>query len=482
MNQEDRLRIYEIPDGVGIKRDFSVFVNLDGTEEWREARCYEVKVDMHEIRRASMAYFDFEGKINIKIRFNNYMDIYQVDIRPKSRKIIPVFTEREIYFSLEHPENLSIEVNRDRFHNLHLFAGKIQESVPDTTDKEVRILKGDLQKPVVHSMYEMDRFFKETGEGRTLFFEPGIHYFEECILKIPSETDIYIAGGAVIVGSFVCDGINKVKIWGRGVVYQACFGRFSSLRGVRVSKSCDVIIEGITFINPPHYTVYIGGSESITVRNIKSFSCEGWSDGIDVMSSSNILIENVFMRNSDDCIALYGRRWEYNGDTRDILVRHSTLWADVAHPTNIGCHGDYESEGNVIEHIVFTDIDILEHHEPQKQCQGCMCINAGDKNTVRNVKYKNIRIESIEYGKLLDIQLICGRYNQASGKGIENIFFEDIFFDGYGERTSEIKGIDEKRYVRNIMFDNLVIRGEKAVTASQANIHVSEYAYNVSFG
>ena len=141
MDQENNLRIYEIPDGVDIKRDFSVFVRLEGTEEWRESRCYEVKVDMHEVRRASMTYFDFEGKVNVKIRFNNYMDIYQVDIRPKSRKIIPVFTEREIYFSLEHPENLSIEVNRDRFHNLHLFAGEIQESVLDTTDKEVRILR-----------------------------------------------------------------------------------------------------------------------------------------------------------------------------------------------------------------------------------------------------------------------------------------------------------------------------------------------------
>ncbi len=34
------------------------------------------------------------------------------------------------------------------------------------------------------------------------------------------------------------------------------------------------------FVNPPHYTVYLGDSENVELRNVKSFSCEGWSDGL----------------------------------------------------------------------------------------------------------------------------------------------------------------------------------------------------------
>lgn len=475
------LRIYPIPDGIATKNDFTIYVRLDGTEQWNEIACYEVKVDMHDVRKASMAYFDFEGKVNVKIHFNNYMEIYQVDIRPKSRNIIPQFTEKDIYLDLTQPENLSIEINRDRFHNIHLFAGKILENIPDIQDGNTMFLCGDLRKPAIYNTVEICRRLKEMPRGRTLYFGQGIHYFEECVLRIPSDTNVYLEGGAVVIGSFVCDRVDGIKIYGRGVVDQVNFERFCSLRGVRISHSCNICIEGITFINPPHYTVYVGGSENIVIRDIKAFSCEGWSDGIDLMSSKNIIISHVFMRNSDDCIALYGGRWDFHGNTCNILVEHSVLWADVAHPTNIGCHGDWNDGGNLIEDIVFRDVDILEHHEPQKQCMGCMCINAGDRNTVRNVRYENIRVEQIEHGKLLDLRIICGRYNLAPGKLIENIYFKDIYYNGYGEETSEIGGDDEESKVRNIIFDNLVVRGKVVDRGETGNINIGRNAYNIVF-
>lgn len=123
-------------------------------------------------------------------------------------------------------------------------------------------------------------------------------------------------------------------------------------------------------IDPPHYSIFIGQSEQIVIDNFKSFSTRGWSDGIDIMSSSEVRIQDVFMRNSDDCIAIYGSRWDFYGDTRNISVRDSILWADVAHPLMIGTHGDHERNGDTIESIVFANIDILNHHEPQENYWG----------------------------------------------------------------------------------------------------------------
>ena len=60
------------------------------------------------------------------------------------------------------------------------------------------------------------------------------------------------------------------------------------------------MIDGITVVNPDHYTVFGGGAEGVTIKNLKSFSCKGWSDGIDMMCCHDVLIDNVFMRNSDD--------------------------------------------------------------------------------------------------------------------------------------------------------------------------------------
>ena len=473
---KNRVMIYPVPDYVALREDFTVSVRAEGEKEWKNVQCYEVKVDMHEVRKASMACFDFEGRIDIRIRFNNYMDIYRVDVRPKRKEIVPTFTEHEIFFSLEHPENLSIEINNDRFHNLHLFAGR-----PCRSPGEENILRltGDLHRPKIHSTDEIRRRLELMPKGRCLVFEPGLHYLEECIFKIPSDTQIYIDGGAVIVGGLVCENVKNVKIYGHGIIHQAAFERFSALRGLRISHSSDICLEGLTFINPPHYTVYIGGSEKIRINGIKSFSCEGWSDGIDMMSSREIRIQNIFMRNSDDCIAIYGKRWDFQGDTRDIRVRNAVLWADVAHPVNIGCHGDIDRE-NIIEDIVFQDIDILEHHEPQQDCMGCMCVNAGDRNTVRNIRFEDIYVEHMEHGRLFDLRIICGRYNSAPGRLIENIFFKNIRFCCDGEEISRISG-DRNNPVRNIIFKNHNVRVRRILRSKQGNIQIGENVHNVTF-
>lgn len=478
--RDDHLMVYPIPEGIAVRKDFRVFVRQQGTQDWKEAACYEVEVDMHEVRKASMASFDFLGKVDIKICFNLkcYREIYRVDIRPESRGIKPEVVGNEIYFKLDHPENLSVEINGDRFHNLHLFAGKPYEK-PEEDDNTL-VLKVDSNYPGIHGADALFRSLSRMPKGRTLRFEPGLHYISECILRIPSDTNVHICGGAVIVGGFVCENVEHVRIYGSGVVYQSGFERYSSLRGVRICYSQNIQIEGISFIDPPHYTVYIGESENIEIRNIKSFSCEGWSDGIDIMSSRNILVDGVFMRNSDDCIAIYGHRWDFYGDTSNIVVEHSVLWADVAHPMNIGCHGNYEKGGDRIYDIVFRDVDVLEHHEPQKACMGCMCINVGDGNTVRNVRFEDIRVEHMEHGKLLDVQTICGRYNPIPGKRIEDVHFKNIFYDGYGEETSEIRGIAGSS-VRNVTFENVVVRGRTICNEEQGNLYVGENVENVRF-
>ncbi|MFR6034460.1 MAG: glycosyl hydrolase family 28 protein [Bacilli bacterium] len=42
----------------------------------------------------------------------------------------------------------------------------------------------------------------------------------------------------------------------------------------------------------------------VHIDNIKTVSEIGWDDGIDVVSCKNVLIENCFLRNKDDCIAI----------------------------------------------------------------------------------------------------------------------------------------------------------------------------------
>jgi hypothetical protein len=174
-----------------------------------------------------------------------------------------------------------------------------------------------------------------------------------------------------------------------------------------------------------------------------------------------MIVEDVFMRNSDDCIAIYAHRWGFYGDSRNIIVRNSILWADVAHPIMIGTHGNPEKP-ETIEDILFSNIDILNHDEPQLNYQGCMSINVSDENLARNIRFEKIRIEDFEQGQLVNLRVTFNKkYAKAPGRGIENIYFKDITYNGsYSNILSVITGYNETRGINNVVFENLKINGK----------------------
>jgi polygalacturonase len=286
---------------------------------------------------------------------------------------------------------------------------------------------------------------------------------------------VYIAGGAVVRAKFVCDRVVNVKIIGRGILDQP-------QRGVEVTHSKNVEIDGIIVINPKHYTVYGGASQNLTIRNLKSFSAQGWSDGIDLMSCSDVIIDDVFMRNSDDCIAIYAHRWDFYGNARNYSITNSTLWADIAHPTNIGLHGNTAAEGDTIENIVFKNIDILEQDEDDVDYQGCMAISGSDLNLIRNIRYENIRVDDFEEGQLLNIRVLFNKkYSTGPGRNISNIYFKDISYTGNNTSTSVIRGLDAGHAVKGITFENLKINGKKVLSAREANILTGESTEAITF-
>lgn len=473
----NRVITHPVPDSAVLQKDYKVRVRAVGEEGFRELSTFQVKVDMHDVHTASMAYFDFEGKVEVEISGPRY--IYQVDLRPLSFSIPYKCDTKTVRFILNKPADLSIEFNKDRHHNLHLFAGHIEENKPDRNHGNTLVISGNLKGL---SSFGNDTMKKLAAmpKGRTLFIEPGFYHIREAAVRLPSDTNVYLAGGAVIAGAFICSHTENIRIYGRGIIYQAEFHRFSGINGLRLSFANNIRLEDIIFINPPHYTVYIGGCRNIQISNIKAFSCEGWSDGIDIMSSENISIQGGFLRNSDDCIAIYGSRWEYSGNSRNINVKGLTVWADVAHPTVIGTHGEHEKEGDILEDISFEDMDILEHNEYQAGYLGCLAINAGDKNTVRNISYKNIRIEPFLHGKLLDVQVKCNPdYNPAPGKRIEHIRFQDIYYSGCGEVTSQIQGYSEEFIVKDVILENIVINGKMAESLEEANIETGIHTKDI---
>lgn len=426
--------------------DYTVKVRKPGGD-WEDLYEYNVKVDLDKPQDASMVYFDFSGTVEVYVQKNNG-NIQTAKIRPSSYDIHPLLNGNSITFTLTAPRKISIEFDGDKLHNLHLFANPVETVHPDPNDPDV------------------------------VYFGPGLHIPKDLpgdAFNISSGKTVYIAGGAIVRGKLLCDKVENVHITGRGIIDQP-------QRGIEIRHSKHVTIDGIIVVNPKHYTVFAGGSDHLTIRNLKSFSANPWSDGLDFMSCSDVSVDDVFMRNSDDCITVYGHRWEFYGDARNYTVTNSVLWADVAHPINIGVHGDTEKTGEVIENLLFRNIEILEHDEDDLTAEGCMAIQAGDLNLVRNVRFEDINVDNFQEGKLLQLKVaFYDKYNAAPGRGIENILFKNINYNGINNAPSIIDGLDKDHLVKDVTFENLRINGQLITHLRAANIQLGEYVKNIVF-
>lgn len=450
-----KVEVAGAPQGISLNNDFTVKVRPEGKSKWVLVPTYLVKVDevretKHHVEHASMATFDFSEKVEIAVTYNKGK-IDSARVRPLSYDIPFTIEGNTLQFSLEKPANLSVEVNGDIFHNLHLFANPL------------------------------DTFKVDKKNPDLIYFGPGIHRFEGGEFRIPSGKTVYVAGGAVMMGRMLIENVHDVKLLGRGIIDP------SVKMGIRIANSRNVYVEGLMATQ-----CATGGSDSVTIRNVKVISYFGWGDGMNVFSSRNVLFDRVFCRTSDDCTTVYGTRLGFEGPSSNITMQNSTLWADVAHPIFIGIHGNVDKP-EILENLNYVNIDILDHKEKQLNYQGCLAINAGDENLIRNVRFEDIRIENFRQGQLVNLRIFFNeKYCKAPGRGIENVVFKNVSYTGNRAEISVIEGYDAQRKVRNIRFENLRINGQIISddmpgkpkwyhTGDMARIYVGPHVEGVSF-
>ena len=421
MYSQDRIITYPAPDSAVLNADYSTCVRISG-KDWTNIPNYLVKVDEvvnvnHQEKNVSMSYFDFSGEAEVSIKYNRGK-IKSARIRPLSLGIEPVIRGNTITFKLTRPCNISIEVNGDIFQNLHLFSNPIYSSVPAKSDTNV------------------------------IYFGPGRHFIKDNILRVPSGKTVFLEGGAILMGKILFENVENAKLIGHGIIDQ------SMHPGIRIIHSRNIEVDGVFCAQ-----CFTGGSEGVVIRNVKSMSYYKWGDGMNVISSKNVLFDGVFIRSSDDCTTVYGTRGEFTGGCSHITMQNSILWADVAHPILVGTHGN-TNHPEYLEDLKYVNIDILDHNEAQIDYQGCMSLNAGDSNFIRNVLFDDIRVEDFRRGQLLNLRVFYNlKYCTSPGRGIENVTFRNVSYHGKNAEMSVIAGYDDTRKVKNIVFENLRING-----------------------
>ena len=421
---------FPAPKGAPLKYDYDVFIQPRGHKEWIKIDTYMAKVNApigdnkHKMSEISYAVFDFTGDVYVRVvtknrRFNS------ARIRPDYRGTIAnVQNDSTVQFLLFQPENVSVELDGDITSNLLLFTSK-----PSIAKEQAR--------------EEAER------QGRKFVcYESGL--YTQDTIRVASNTTLYLASGSYFTGTFAIEDAENVSIIGRGIARPP-----KGYEGAHVYRSRNVLIDGLVLNTCP-----IGESRDVTLHDVRSISHPSWGDGLNVFGGCDgVLFDRVFCRNSDDCTTAYATRKGFRGSTRNVRMRNSILWADVAHPIFIGIHGNPEV-GDTIENLTYENIDILCQAEPQVDYQGCLAINCGDNNLVRNVTFDNIRIEQIRQGSLLQVKVSWNdKYCTAPGRGVEDVLFRNIRYYGEPSYMSVISGYNEGRKVCNITFEGLKING-----------------------
>ena len=434
------------------------------------------EIPVYDVPVAAVAQFNFEEASQVTVKAN--YDVKWADVRPLSLGIKPSFDSNEVRFTIDKPCKMSVELNRDpAVSPLFLFADPPEEGVPKVDSPD------------------------------TIYFGPNkVH--EAGVIRVESGQTVYIDEGAVVEGCVLAENAEGIRVAGRGVLDGTRINEWRGERRQRLLQFQDcrgVEVEGVTVVNSQTWQIVPINCDRVDVRNVKVVSDNGSDDGVDVVRSRSVNVDDCFIRTKDDCVAIKAL-WDYppeNG-VEKVRVSHSVFWNAL---WGNGLEIGFELRANRLRDIVFEDCDVI-HVE-----RGAVfSIHNGDFATVEDVRYEDVRVEDARH-KLFDLAIFLSQYSldspkdpeevkrrylhgawdgvlsvpedkkefHATNRGrIRNIQFKDIAVVDGPSPFSIIHGYDGKRLVENVSFENLTIHGQQIKNAEQGRFTV-ENARNIKF-
>lgn len=197
-------------------------------------------------------------------------------------------------------------------------------------------------------------------------------------------------------------------------------------------------------------------------------------------------IEDCCLKNNDDCIvvkAADSRGWDtsvrhdWARDVENVLVERCVFMNDRAgNVLEVG----HELRTSIIRNIVFRDCDSLHCHGNG----AVFSIHAGDRATVSNVTFENIRVEHY-WAMLVDFRVMRSRFNHDEQRGqIRDVTLRNVDVlqsaSNPGYSISVVGGWDKDHTVDGVLFENLVLGGKKVTNGDELDLH-TKHAHNIVF-
>ena len=405
---------------------------------------------------APVSIFDFEGKVHVEIKVND-VTVTEAKISPLVYGIEPKVENNTISFDLEYSDNYVIEYNGDPKNAIHLFANPLEED------------------PITKEEAEAD--------DSIVYIGPGV--YKSDAIPVADNTTIYLAGGAYVYGQVRTEGLKNVTIRGRGIIAGEIFDRRTEAEytiPIEIRSTENVLIEGITILDPAGWTIALHKSKNVTLDNVKIITARQNGDGISVQSCSDVTVKGGFVRCWDDALVVKNVD---RGTTSNVTFDGVTVWTDLAQSMEVG----YETNGPTMDNITFKNITVVHNfHKAAISLHNC------DDAHITNVKYQNITIEDGQ--NLGDVQddgdndflidfTIAYHVDWTKSGGIrgsvDGVTIENVKVYELNESVvSRMNGESAESSINNVSINGLEIEGKQVKNTEELKLLKNDYTNNVT--
>ncbi len=466
------------------------------------------EVPVTKFREASYVQCELSGETEVQVKFPEVIREYEIS--PRYADIAGKVQADMLSFTVPQAGYYVVRINKGRY--LFLLADTPEKTSYTEKSRNIINIKNyltDCTGTVIQTEAIQKALNEASGSGKVLFFPEGIYLTGT--LSVKSNTDIYLAPGALIQGSpdrndyptdnnrlesdhinrsreeytdngefmtfsrlILIDEASNVHIFGRGTIdgngtVVRAQGKPANL--IRVRRSDNVLIEGIVLRNPAAWNTHIQYCNNVTLRNVKiinDFDVAN-TDGVDPDASCGVLVDHCFAYCNDDNIAIKTtNNMDLNRNLEDITIS-GCVFLTRKSSLKVGT----ETKAGVMRNIRFIDNDVIVSDRG-------MALYCNDGALFENIYYENNRFEYSFYkGQQRGLHFVIkDRY----GKGaIRNIFVKDCIFYEAFPKASQIFGLDTEHLVDGVVFENLVIGGKKILSAEMADLETNEYVAGVRF-
>lgn len=227
----------------------------------------------------------------------------------------------------------------------------------------------------------------------------------------------------------------------------------------------NVLLEGFAVEEPgPFWTFDIIYCENVIVRGLRIETTGGPNtDGININSSKNVLVEYCHINAGDDCVALKSGMnedgWRVGRPTENVVIRHVR---------GLHCHG-----GIVIGSDMSGDVRNIFAHDCEFKGAGRgirLKSNPSRGGTVEKIWYQDIKMEDISKAAII-INTNYGSYMKSrSGKAypvFRDITIKNVTCNG-AKMAVSIQGTSHKP-VENITLENVSIKARTGMKFTWVN-------------